>query len=261
MLKYFLFTIVLSIAIISDAHTHPGRLAADGCHNDNVNGGRHCHKNDNDPGEVAPVIPKLDTLSYLCQKVKVVKVYDGDTITIEIEDRHVSVRLAGIDAPEINAKIATEKQAAIRSRNYLRNLILNKEIIVLFEESDTTLDGINRGSFGRPIVYLFILDDKMLPKVKVFINQKMIDTNNAIKSKYNVDFPVLFTKGFDLLDIRVSAWANAHHGKASINPRARVSTTWAELKKGMSFNIFNEVYTPKRTIQKVNRSASAKKEH
>lgn len=26
------------------AHAHPGGLAADGCHNDRKNGGRHCHR-------------------------------------------------------------------------------------------------------------------------------------------------------------------------------------------------------------------------
>ncbi len=242
MFKYFLFTIVLSIAIISDAYAHGGRLAADGCHNDNVNGGRHCHRNDNDPDEGAPlvkapaVIPKLDTLSYLCQKVRVIDVYDGDTVTINTNERrisskHVRVRLAGIDAPELNAKTEKKKKEAIQSRDYLERLILDEEVIVLFEKSDTTLDGINRGAFGRPIVYLFILEDRLLPNVKVFINQKMIDTGNAIRSEYDVAFPVLFTEGFDLSDIRVSAYINAHHGKAPVDAMERVPTTWAELKR------------------------------
>ena len=28
----------------ASAHAHPGGLAADGCHNDRSNGGRHCHR-------------------------------------------------------------------------------------------------------------------------------------------------------------------------------------------------------------------------
>lgn len=39
-------TVVASLAPVSSSvSAHPGRLAADGCHNDRKNGGRHCHGN------------------------------------------------------------------------------------------------------------------------------------------------------------------------------------------------------------------------
>ena len=117
-----------------------------------------------------------------------------------------------------------ERNEAVESRDYLESLILDKEVIVLFEESDTTLDGINRGNFGRPIAYLFILDNRTLPKVETFVNQNMIDNGKAIRSKYKIDFPVLFTKDFDLSDIPVSVWL-------SVNAAKRATTTWAELKR------------------------------
>ena len=140
------------------------------------------------------------------------------------------IRLAGIDTPELNAKTEEERNAAIQSRNYLESLILDKEIIVLFEKSDTTLDGINRGNFGRPIAYIFILEDGLLPEVKTFVNQNMITEGKAVRSKYKVDFPVLFTKDFDLSDISVRAYVNANIGKADVNTRRKTTTTWAELK-------------------------------
>lgn len=37
----------LAFASASPASAHPGRLAADGCHNDRKNGGRHCHRGSN----------------------------------------------------------------------------------------------------------------------------------------------------------------------------------------------------------------------
>ncbi|MDE0467986.1 MAG: thermonuclease family protein [Candidatus Poribacteria bacterium] len=141
------------------------------------------------------------------------------------------MRLAGIDTPELNAETEQEKKEAIQSRNYLESLILGKEIIVLFEKSDTTLDGIHRGAFGRPIAYIFILEDKVLPTVKTFVNQNMIENGNAIRSEYAVDFPVLFTEDFDVSDISVNAWVNANIGKASVNPTRRATATWAELKR------------------------------
>ena len=172
----------------------------------------------------------MDTLSYLCHKVEVVDVYDGDTITIDINDRYVRIRLAGIDTPELNAKTKAEKNKAKQSRNYLKSLILNEEVIVLFEKSDTTLDGINRGAFGRPIAYIFILENKLLPDVKTFVNHDMVAKGKAVRSKYAVDFPVLFTEDFDVSDISVKAWVNANIGKADVNTRGKATTTWAELK-------------------------------
>lgn len=37
------------------AWAHPGGLAADGCHNDRKNGGRHCHGAGRSPGRSEPV--------------------------------------------------------------------------------------------------------------------------------------------------------------------------------------------------------------
>jgi hypothetical protein len=37
------FAVLLALTAIVPASAHPGGLAADGCHNDRKNGGRHCH--------------------------------------------------------------------------------------------------------------------------------------------------------------------------------------------------------------------------
>lgn len=69
-------------------------------------------------------------------KGKVVKVYDGDTITVASKifgSKNIyrfSVRLNGIDAPEIKGKTQEEKNAAIVSRDALSKIILG-EIVYL----------------------------------------------------------------------------------------------------------------------------------
>ena len=40
----------LYLAFANPAAAHPGGLAADGCHNDRQNGGRHCHRGSNSGG-------------------------------------------------------------------------------------------------------------------------------------------------------------------------------------------------------------------
>ena len=41
---FLLGLIGLAIFLVTPAAAHPGGLAADGCHNDRKNGGRHCHR-------------------------------------------------------------------------------------------------------------------------------------------------------------------------------------------------------------------------
>lgn len=78
---------------------------------------------------------------------KVIKVYDGDTITIAAyldSDRSViyrfSVRLNGIDSPEIKGKTDTEKKLAKQSRDALHNFIYGKIV---------KLENVSMEKYGR----------------------------------------------------------------------------------------------------------------
>ncbi|MCY3742882.1 MAG: hypothetical protein OXH00_17855 [Candidatus Poribacteria bacterium] len=102
-------------------------------------------------------MPSIDFASGRTGYYKVIRVYDGDTITIETPiGTTPSLRLVGVDTPEINASSRAEKHRAIAARDYLRNLILGKYVFITFEKSETTLDGIARGPFCRPLSYIFI---------------------------------------------------------------------------------------------------------
>jgi endonuclease YncB( thermonuclease family) len=67
----------------------------------------------------------------------VIKVYDGDTITIasklpypKSELYRFSVRLNGIDSPEIKSNNEEEKTIAKEARDYLTNKILHKSVVL-----------------------------------------------------------------------------------------------------------------------------------
>lgn len=49
-----LVLLALSAFSASPSNAHPGGLAADGCHNDRKNGGRHCHRGPNAGGSSQP---------------------------------------------------------------------------------------------------------------------------------------------------------------------------------------------------------------
>ena len=81
---------------------------------------------------------------------KVVRVYDGDTITIatrvclegntSIKLYRFNVRLRGINTPEISSKYPAEKLLAIEARDALRNIVMGKLV---------TLEGISYDKYGR----------------------------------------------------------------------------------------------------------------
>lgn len=102
---------------------------------------------------------------------KVIKVYDGDTITIAsylpIQDSPLyrfSVRLYGIDTPEIKGKTQAEKDLAIAAKNGLSNLILGKIV---------ELRNITNEKYGRILCDIYLGD--------LHVNAWMIDQKYAIR--------------------------------------------------------------------------------
>lgn len=104
------------------------------------------------------------------KKGKVIKVYDGDTITIASKLPYkssgmyrFSIRLRGIDSPEINSKNEIEKELALNSKKYLSDMILG-EIV--------DLKNISTEKYGR------ILADVYIDNVSV--NKWMLDNKLAV---------------------------------------------------------------------------------
>jgi len=63
-------------------------------------------------------------------KAKVIEVFDGDTVTVLLNKRHYRIRIAGIDAPELDQAFGNE------SKRYLSNLVLNKMVYGVCKGSD-----------------------------------------------------------------------------------------------------------------------------
>ena len=111
--------------------------------------------------QTQPFIPQV---SYC----KVIKVYDGDTITVASRMTgtnivyRFSVRLAGIDTPEMNSKNNIEKERAIFVRDRLHELVFGKIVL---------LKNLSMEKYGRILADIY-LDD-------LHVNQYMIDHNYA----------------------------------------------------------------------------------
>ena len=118
--------------------------------------------------DVQPFIPVIKT-------GKIVKVYDGDTVTISARIRitetqstklfRFNVRLRGIDSPEIKTKNDNERILGIEARDGLRSLIMN-EIV--------TLENVDYDKYGR------ILAD-VITKEGVNASDWMLENEFAVK--------------------------------------------------------------------------------
>jgi len=104
---------------------------------------------------------------------RVIKVYDADTITIASKLPYddspmyrLSVRLNGIDTPEIKGKGVSdeEKEAAKVARDFVSNLVFNKFV---------RLENIQSEKYGRILADVFVGD--------IHINEFLIKERYAVK--------------------------------------------------------------------------------
>ena len=109
--------------------------------------------------------PALGMQSYeSVQVAKVISVYDGDTFKVDIEGypeivgKGISVRVNGIDTPEIKGKCDAEKKLAIKAKQLTERLLFNAKRVVLKE--------IKRGKYFR-IVANVDIDDQDLGEVLI----------------------------------------------------------------------------------------------
>lgn len=105
-------------------------------------------------------------------KAYVTKVYDADTITVDISLGFFTtlhdqkIRLYGINAPEIRGK---EKERGKISRDYVRERILSKDVTI-----KTLKDG--KGKYGRWLGVIWVDDTNL--------NEELVDKGLAIKQEY-----------------------------------------------------------------------------
>jgi endonuclease YncB( thermonuclease family) len=111
-----------------------------------------------------PFIPPLGT-------GHVIKVYDGDTITIASSLPYPNspiyrfpVRFNGIDSPEMHGKNEDEKQAAKAAQQALEKLILHQDVV---------LKNVQTEKYGRVLADVYLGD--------VHINGWMIENHYAVK--------------------------------------------------------------------------------
>lgn len=111
-------------------------------------------------------------------KALITKVYDGDTVTAEVElgfnvTFKIKIRLALINTPEIRGE---EREAGLISRDALRERILNKNVYIKTEKDKT-------GKYGRYLATIY-LSEPFITEEKGYgsftnINKWLVDNKYA----------------------------------------------------------------------------------
>lgn len=125
-----------------------------------------------------------------------------------------------------------EKNRAIAARDYLRNLILNKYIFIVFEKSETTLDGIEKGPYCRPLSYVFFRDTQA--NRNIFVNLEIVWQGHGVKYfKYDFAYEDFFRLDQTTAQKRINALTlRAPVGQSPLLPqRRRLPGMWAALKE------------------------------
>ena len=121
----------------------------------------------------APASAAKDAIQFVppITEGEVIKVYDGDTITIVSKLPYdasplyrFSVRLAGIDSAEIKGKTEKEKAQAQEAKNALQDLISHKVI---------SLKNLKTEKYGRILADVYVGE--------LHVNQWLLDNNYAVK--------------------------------------------------------------------------------
>jgi len=110
-------------------------------------------------------------------KAIVTAVYDGDTCTVDIDlGLHVwikneKIRLFGINAPELRGK---ERPQGLLARDFLRGLILNKEITL------RTIKDV-REKYGRYLGEIWVINEK---GKSLNVNDELVKKGFAVYKEY-----------------------------------------------------------------------------
>lgn len=111
--------------------------------------------------EITPIPPPR------IQKALVSRVIDGDTFTVTLDRTTETIRLIGIDTPELHHPTKTVECFGKEASHNLTSLLLHKNITLV---SDPTGD--NRDKYGRLLRYAYTQEKAFAPVV--FINAALL---------------------------------------------------------------------------------------
>jgi micrococcal nuclease len=126
---------------------------------------------------------ELNMYEYRATVKKRSDVYDGDTITAEVDlGFHVQMtrmkfRLYGINTPELRGGTDETKAAARAARDRLRDLIVGKPIRIKTYPNTENLD--KKGKYGRWLCKIYLMEGDVTD-----VNLQLVIEGHAVAATY-----------------------------------------------------------------------------
>lgn len=112
---------------------------------------------------------------------KVNRVVDGDTIKVEIDGKYETVRLLGINTPEVDNPNTKEECYGPEASAYLKKLLDNQSVYLLADQQNK-----DRDKYNRLLRYVYMQDG-------TFVEEELLRNGYAYNYPY---FPFKFMKEF-----------------------------------------------------------------
>ncbi len=109
------------------------------------------------PGYLPPAIAGLASLAALGSAITVLRLIDGDTIKVEIEGKHESVRLIGVDTPETVHPRKPVERFGKEASEFTKTIA--EGATVRLEPDPANAD---RDRYGRLLRYVYLEDGRLL---------------------------------------------------------------------------------------------------
>ena len=116
---------------------------------------------------------------------KVVGVIDGDTIRVKMNNQIETVRLLGINTPEVENPYKHQECFGQEASKETKELLNNKEVYLIPDPQSS-----DRGKYGRLLRYVFLPNGE-------FVNTELVKEGYAFNYIYE---PFQFMKYFDFLE-------------------------------------------------------------
>lgn len=160
------FTIVLLVLLFAAifAYTHSGGLDENGGHINSETGEYHFHRDTNEDTANETVLP---TIPYLVEDFsedtpyRVIRIVDGDTVVISYEGVNTTVRLIGVDTPEIRGANNAEEEYGKKASMFIQNLLQGESVYLRFDAQNTT------DIYGRMLAYLYREPDGLFVNLEI----------------------------------------------------------------------------------------------
>jgi len=132
--------------------------------------------------DVATVVGASSTPPLPPDTYPVIKVIDGDTISIIKNGKTVTLRLIGLDTPETVDPRKPVQCFGKAASEKAKELLTHKTVRLEFDASQGTLD-----KYGRTLAYVFLPPQRGVP-AEIFFNEYMIAEGYGHEYTYNLPY-------------------------------------------------------------------------